>query len=156
MAEPYLPTRIKPRGAHTSTPYYPSGTGFIQDLIAAAIDVVFSPFEEILAPLIDPLVDLIGLPDIGFSASVSSKDSQNGMWWCGHAAAYDFDHATRAYRWLGIVGSRCSSGYCSSGMHDELDLSIRKQWHDTFTYGMLLVVLSCRVRMFCPAPLSLE
>lgn len=63
-----------PRRYHADPPprvSRPSDTGFIEDLIAAAIDVLFSPFEAIFAPLIDPLVDLIGLPDIGFGISVS-------------------------------------------------------------------------------------
>ena len=52
-----------------------SGAGIIQDLISAAIDVLFKPIEAIFEPLIDPLVDLISLPDIGFSVSVSSEDN---------------------------------------------------------------------------------
>lgn len=56
-----------------------SATGFIQDLISAAIDVIFSPIEAIFEPLVDPLVDLIGLPDIGFSVSVSFDDNPQGM-----------------------------------------------------------------------------
>ena len=57
-----------PRARHDSC------TGFIQDLISAAIDVIFSPLEPIFAPLIEPLVDLIGLPEISFSISVSFED----------------------------------------------------------------------------------
>jgi len=77
--------------------------GFIQDLIAAVIDVIFSPFEAIFAPLIDPLVDLIGLPDIGFSVSVSPKESQNGVLWCGRAAAYIANLYLPAARYSGLT-----------------------------------------------------
>lgn len=40
--------------------------------------MIFSPLEAIFAPLIDPLVDLIGLPDIGFSVSVRFEDLMPG------------------------------------------------------------------------------
>lgn len=67
-----VPSRYPPRMPHLC------GTGFIQDLIYAAIDVLFSPFEAIFEPLVEPLVDLIALPDIGFSISVSFEGSPQG------------------------------------------------------------------------------
>lgn len=63
--------------------------GFIQDIISAAIDVIFSPLEAIFAPLIDPLVDLISLPDIDFSFPVSTS-RQTRYYGCANCSAYAF------------------------------------------------------------------
>lgn len=40
--------------------------------------MIFSPIEPIFAPLINPLVELIDLPEIGFTISVSFEDSSAG------------------------------------------------------------------------------
>ena len=73
---PFIGTETSPR-----TPQ-PFDTGFIEQLISAAIDVIFSPIEALFAPLIDPLVELIGLPDIGFnsqSVSFGRRPARNAV-----------------------------------------------------------------------------
>lgn len=66
--------------------------------------MIFAPLEAIFAPLIDPLVDLISLPDIGFTISVSFEDrSPVGMWLC---VLFDVCFYTVPCRRLDEGGSR--------------------------------------------------
>ena len=65
----------------TSCTFQLPGTGFIEDLIAEAIDVVTAPIEDLLDDFISGLIDEIGLPEIGFSIEVSSPKLQTAERW---------------------------------------------------------------------------
>ena len=73
---------------------HPFDTGFIEQLITAAIDVIFSPIEALFAPRIDDLVELIDLPDIGFnsqSVSFGRRPARDAMFVYGGNFVVGFD-----------------------------------------------------------------